>query len=113
MYCFAFPDRASFLTACDALGWLSEVTEEAPVADVICYTADRAIDEIGAIATTPGTYDEEGVELTPPVWDNRHHVNYQGAPIASWDTYRVTPATPRRLFAGVGYSPTFGEESPE
>lgn len=33
------------------------------------------IDVIGPIPTTPGTYDDEGNELTPPVMDNRYHVN--------------------------------------
>jgi len=33
------------------------------------------IDRIGSIVTTPGTYDEDGNQLTAPVIDNNYHVN--------------------------------------
>ena len=33
------------------------------------------LDHLGPVIITPGTYDEEGNELTAPVVDNRHHVN--------------------------------------
>lgn len=35
------------------------------------------VDELGPVVVTPGTYDEEGVEITPPVMDNWHHVNFR------------------------------------
>jgi hypothetical protein len=34
-----------------------------------------AVDEIGPIVLTPGTYDEQGNELTAPVMDTWHWVN--------------------------------------
>ena len=102
MYCYRFPDRATFITTCDALGWLSEPSEESSEATLIAYTHDRAIDEVGCIETAPGTYDEDGNELTPPVFDMCHHVNLQGEHPAEWDAYVVIPSSPSRIFAGGG-----------
>lgn len=34
------------------------------------------IAELGPMVLTPGTYDDEGNELTPPVEDSRYHVNF-------------------------------------
>ena len=33
------------------------------------------INPLGPVVITPGTYDEDGTELTAPVVDTRHHVN--------------------------------------
>ena len=100
MYCYRFPDRATFLGLCDTLGWLSEVTEESPEASLIAYTSDRAIDAVGSIETTPGTYDEEGNELTAPVFDMGHHINLQGAHPVEFDDYIILVNSPSRQFAG-------------
>jgi len=100
MYCYRFPDRDTFVAACGTLGWLSEPSEEAPEAVVIAYTHDRAIDELGLIQLVPGTYDEEGVELTPPEYDTRYHINFQGTPPTEWDSYLVEVDSPQRIFAG-------------
>jgi hypothetical protein len=96
MYCYRFPDRATFAASCEALQW-------APEGVVTAYTHDRAIDEIGAVIIVNGEYDEEtGEELVPPVMDEGHHVNYQGVHPAEWDAYIVLPGTPCRIFAGGG-----------
>ena len=100
MYCYRFPDRATFLALCDTFGWLSEVTEESPEATLIAYTQDRAIDEVGCIETTPGVYDEEGNEITPPVMDMCHHVNLIGEHPVEFDLYLVLVNTPTRQFSG-------------
>ena len=109
MFCYRFPDRDTFVAACGTLGWLSEPSEEAPEAVVIPYTHDRAIDEVGPIETLPGTYDEEGVELTAPEYDTRHHVNFIGTAPLEWDQYLVDVNTPSRMFAGSG-NPTTLEQ---
>ena len=105
MKCYRFPDRDTFVASCDTLGWLSEPSEGAPEASVIAYTSTRAIDEIGCLETTPGTYDEEGNELTPPVMDMCHHVNYVGDDVEAWEQYRVYPNSPSRCFAGGSVEP--------
>ena len=109
MYCYRFPDKDTFVAACGNLGWLSEPSEEAPEAVVIAYTHDRAIDEVGPIETLPGTYDEDGVELTPPTFDTRHHVNFIGEAPLEWDQYLVDVNSPSRIFAGSG-APTTLEQ---
>ena len=93
MYCYRFPDRDTFVASCEALQWASEGV-------VTAYTHDRAIDEVGPVQTLPGTYDEGGVELTPPTFDTRHHVNFQGEAPLEWDQYLVDVTSPNRTFAG-------------
>lgn len=41
------------------------------------------IDHLGPVVITPGTYDEDGNEITAPVLDDRHHVNIRLAPPAT------------------------------
>ena len=110
MKCYAFPDRETFLASCGSLGWLSEPSKEAPEASLIAYTSTRAIDEIGPVETVPGTYDEEGFELIAPEYDNRHHINYVGDVVESWEQYRCYPSSPSRRFAGTSVEP---KEVPE
>lgn len=110
MYCYRFPDKDTFVAACGTLGWLSEPSEEAPEAVLIPYTHDRAIDEIGPVQTLPGTYDEEGVELTPPTYDTRYHVNFQGDPPLEFDQYLINVSSPSCHFAGSSTTTTTIEQ---
>ena len=93
MYCYRFPDRSTFLALCDTLGWLSE-------GSLVAYTQDRAIDEVGAIEIVPGTYNEDGNELTAPAYDTNHHVNLLGVHPVEFDPYVVLVNSPSRQFAG-------------
>lgn len=93
MYFYRFPDRDTFVASCEAIGWASEGV-------VTYYTHDRAIDEVGPVQTVPGTYDEDGVELTPPVFATGHHINFQGTPPVEWDLLLIDVDTPNRTFAG-------------
>lgn len=61
-----------------------------------------AFDPIGPIVTSPGTYDEEGEELTPPVIDNRFHANLRCTEAVAElvpETVRVNPEHPNRVWA--------------
>lgn len=61
-----------------------------------------ALDVIGSITITSGTYSEEGNELTPSVMDDRFHVNLRCTDaIAALvpDTVRVNPKNPTRVWA--------------
>lgn len=61
------------------------------------------VDVIGQIVKTPGTYDEQGNELTPPVMQKGFHVNAPApAPVPGWEGWRMEPqpATPLRVYAG-------------
>ena len=55
-------------------------------------------DIIGTLYT-PGEYDSEGNETTPPIPLPGWHVNAP-CPVDGWEQYLVTPNTPRRVFAG-------------
>ena len=65
------------------------------------YTQDWAVDVIGVIYD-PGTYDDEGNELTPPVSHEGYHVNakWNAAMPSAFSTRAVAPVTPRRVFYG-------------
>lgn len=56
------------------------------------------LDVIGTLYT-PGTYDAQGEELTPPVALPGWHVNTTH-PVGAWAAKRVTPVTPQRVFGG-------------
>ena len=92
MYCYRFPDRDTFVASCEALGWASEGV-------VTAYTHDRAIDELGPVQTLPGTYDGL-TEITPPTYDTRHHINFQGEAPEEWDEYLVVVNSPSRIWMG-------------
>ena len=57
------------------------------------------IDDIGVIYTT-GIYDAEGNVATAPEALPGYHVNTT-YPVAEWAAFKVTPATPRRIFGGI------------
>ena len=65
------------------------------------YTHDWAVDVIGIIYD-PGTYDDDGNELTPPVAQDGWHVNakWEESLPTTFATRAVSPATPHRGFAG-------------
>lgn len=56
------------------------------------------IDIVGTIYS-PGTYDEEGNELTPPVAQEGYHVNVVEL-TPDLESYLIEPNTPSRVFAG-------------
>lgn len=50
------------------------------------YARGIDVDHVGPIVITPGTYAEDGTEITPPVIDTRHHVNFRMTEPASTNT---------------------------
>lgn len=59
--------EADLITACPFLRGPDDIW--------ITGTADYALSIIGPVVTTPGEYDDEGEEITPPVIDARFHAN--------------------------------------
>ena len=59
------------------------------------------IDVIGKIVDTPGTYDDEGNQLTAPTYITGFHVNTTSE-VAEWADYLCDPqpSTPMRVYAG-------------
>jgi hypothetical protein len=88
------PDRATFDAVALMVGLTYEETETVVIDEETGETAEQPtgnilvakgveIDHIGPVTITPGTYDAEGNELTAPVMDTRHHVNFRLMPPAS------------------------------
>lgn len=42
------------------------------------------VDVLGPVVITPGTYDADGAEITPPTFDERYHVNLRVAEDRDW-----------------------------
>lgn len=56
------------------------ITPAVPASGPLIAAPGTTITEIGCMVLTPGTYDEEGNEVAPPVVDTRWHVNFWLAP---------------------------------
>lgn len=54
---------------------------------------------VGRIIDVPGTYDEDGNELTPPTFREGWHVNMTEL-IPELEQYQIFPAKPYRIYAG-------------
>jgi hypothetical protein len=57
------------------------------------------LDVIGTLYS-PGEYGSEGEVITPSVALPGYHVNTT-YPVAEWAAFKVTPATPSRVFGGI------------
>jgi hypothetical protein len=95
MYCYRFPNKATFRTLASAEGLLTEDDE------LITASHTFAIDEVG-ILTEGGTYDPEtGEVITPPVALSGWHVNLIAADAPeAWDQFLVVVNSPARVFLG-------------
>ena len=93
MYCYRFPNEATFLTLAAAEGL---VTEEG---QLITGGHGFAIDVIGLIYEA-SIHDEQGEVIPPPVALDGWHVNTLGPAPEAWDTFRVVVNHPVRIFFG-------------
>ena len=93
MYCYRFNSRTQFRTLAAAEGLLTEDDE------LITASHTHSLDEIGTIYEG-GTYDAEGVVITPPVALTGWHVNSVGIAPEAWDEYLVVVNSPSRVFFG-------------
>lgn len=68
----------------------------------------HTIVELGHLVQTPGVYDEQGNEITPPVLSPNYAIDVLWFEEAdtSWDPYLVTPSSGGvHTFAGWTYTP--------
>ena len=91
MYCYRFNSRTQFRTLAAAEGLVIDN-------ELLTASHTHAIDEIGIIYEG-GTYDAEGVVITPPVALDGWHVNTAGLAPEAWETYAVFPQQPVRVWA--------------
>jgi hypothetical protein len=92
MYCYRFNSRNQFRTLAAAEGLVVDN-------ELITASHTFAIDEIGTLYEG-GTYDAEGVVITPPVALTGWHVNYAGDPPEAWDSHLVIVNSASRIFFG-------------
>lgn len=59
--------------------------------------------EIGLIARVEGVYDDEGGELSPPIYYDGWYVNATTVP-EGWELMEIFPKTPLRVYSG---APTY------
>ena len=99
---FKFPDEATARAVLQPEGYYvdQEVDVETKQVTPAYYkTADLgwAMDVVGTIYE-PGTYDDEGEEITPPVPLPGWHVNFAGPYANGLEAYKIEPNSPYRKF---------------
>ena len=71
-----------------------EITPAVPPSGPLRPVRGVTITEIGPYVITPGTYDQDGNEITPPVLDNRWHVNFWLdnilVKLGNWEQFALT-----------------------
>ena len=106
---FKFPDEATARAVLQPEGYYipeetqieesEDGTKAATITPGYYRSADLgwALDIVGTIYD-PGTYDDDGNELTPPVAIPGFHINFAGAYANGLEPYRINPSTPHRTF---------------
>jgi hypothetical protein len=89
---------------------LKYTDKETAIADLKAkgvYTEDlsfgngiQAIVEIGKVILTDGTYDEQGNEITAPIFDDGYHYDIMAETEIDFGTNRIFPNNPKHTFAG-------------
>jgi len=89
------------------------VTPAVPASGPLIPAPGVTITEIGPLVLTPGTYAEDGTEITPPVMDNRYHANFwigpAGVERGAWKQWGIAwtqngqPVNPNNAEEGVAY----------
>ena len=60
----------------------------------------HAIVEIGSVVLTDGTYDEEGNEITAPIFADGYHYDIMLETEIDFGVNRIFPNNPKHAFAG-------------
>ena len=86
------PNEATFNAIAESVGMMSR-QDDGEGNEVLAPNPDVDISRMGPVVITPGVYDDDGNEITPPVMDNRFHVNYLLGPKAmesgAWESWIV------------------------
>jgi hypothetical protein len=90
------------------------VTPAVPASGPLLPAPGVTITELGPLVLVPGVYSQEDTEVTPPVMDNRYHVNFWLAPSVVerglWKQWALAwtengqPVTPNKSEEGVEYA---------
>ena len=106
-YTLRFPDHQAAHDAAGGAGYLDDVGELVPLG------LKGALDIIGQ-ATLPGTYDEQGNEITPPIVLPGFYVNLAipGPLSRTLAPFKVPYGSGGRIFAGTEPDPTAWPPTP-
>ena len=90
---------------------LKYTDKETAIADLKAkgvYTEDlsfgngiHAVVEIGLVILTDGTYDEQGNEITAPVYADGYHYDVMSEIEIDFGNNRIFPNNPKHTFAGI------------
>ena len=60
----------------------------------------QAVVEIGLVVLTDGTYDEQGNEITAPIFADGYHYDIMSETEIDFGVSRIFPNNPKHAFAG-------------
>jgi hypothetical protein len=94
-----FADEAVGKAALVAAGVWAEVTEEG-VTQMVYTNGTKAVVNIGKVVKTPGTYDPDGKEITPPVYYPGWCYDIMSSDTLDFGSSEVYPTAPAHGFLG-------------
>ncbi len=60
----------------------------------------HAVVEVGKVILTDGTYDEQGNEITAPIYTDGYHYDIMSETEIDFGTNRIFPNNPKHAFSG-------------
>ena len=75
-------------------------TKEVYTEDLSFGNGIHAIVEIGSVSLTDGTYDEQGNEITAPIFADGYHYDIMAEIEIDFGVNRIFPNNPKHAFAG-------------
>ena len=95
IYKLKYTDRETAIADLIAKGVYQEIDGELSYSEGI-----HAVVEIGLVVLTDGTYDEQGNEITPPVYADGYHYDIMAENEIDFGVNRIFPNNPKHTFAG-------------
>jgi hypothetical protein len=93
--------KLKYTTKADAEKNLKEKGVYVETEEGLTYgTGIQAVVDIGKIITTDGTYDEEGNELTPPIYADGYHYDVMCEQDIDFGSNSIEVNNPKHVFLG-------------
>ena len=92
IYKLKYPNKETAIADLKAKGVYTE--------DLSFGNGIHAIVEIGSVVLTDGTYDEEGNEITAPIYADGYHYDIMSETEINFGVNRTFPNNPKHAFAG-------------
>ena len=95
IYKLKYTDRETAIADLIAKGVYQEIDGELSYSEGI-----HAVVEIGLVILTDGTYDEQGNEITAPIFADGYHYDVMSEIEIDFGVNAITPTNPKHNFAG-------------